>query len=98
MNARDLSVMNTPPPNRQPIDTRVVGFNEETMRDAIMYEVLRGGQVFFIHNRIENIHEVAGMIKRLCPDVKVGVGHGQMEGKRLEDVMLQFMEGSLMCW
>jgi transcription-repair coupling factor (superfamily II helicase) len=93
MNARDLSVMNTPPPNRQPIDTRVVGFNEETMRDAIMYEVLRGGQVFFIHNRIENIHEVAGMIKRLCPDAKVGVGHGQMEGKRLEDIMLQFMEG-----
>ena len=93
MNARDLSVMNTPPPNRQPIDTRVIGFNEEVIRDAVMYEVLRGGQVFFIHNRIENIHEVAGIIKRLCPDVKVGVGHGQMEGKKLEDVMLQFMEG-----
>ena len=93
MNARDLSVMNTPPPNRQPIDTRVVGFNEEVLRDAVMYEVLRGGQVFFIHNRIENIHEVAGIIKRLCPDVKVGVGHGQMDGKKLEDIMLQFMEG-----
>ena len=93
MSARDLSVMNTPPPNRQPIDTRIVGFNEEVIRDCVMYEVLRGGQVFFIHNRIENIHEVAGMIKRLCPDVKVGIGHGQMEGKKLEDIMLQFMEG-----
>ncbi len=93
MSARDLSVMNTPPPNRQPIDTQVVGYNEEAIRDAVMYEVLRGGQVFFIHNRIQNIHEVAGVIKRLCPDVKVGVGHGQMDGKKLEDVMLQFMEG-----
>ena len=93
MKARDLSVMNTPPPNRQPIDTQIVGFNEEVIRDSVMYEVLRGGQVFFIHNRIENIHEVAGIIQRLCPDVKVGVGHGQMEGKRLEDIMLQFMEG-----
>lgn len=93
MNARDLSVMNTPPPNRQPIDTRIVGFNEAILRDAVIYEVSRGGQVFFIHNRIENIHEVAGVIKRLCPDVKVGVGHGQMEGKTLENIMLQFMEG-----
>ena len=93
MNARDLSVMNTPPPNRQPIDTQVVGFNEEVIRDSVMYEVLRGGQVFFIHNRIENIHEVAGVIQRLCPDVKIGVGHGQMDGKRLEDIMLRFMEG-----
>lgn len=93
MSARDLSVMTTPPPNRQPIDTRILGFNEEAIRDSVMYEVLRGGQVFFIHNRIENIHEVAGIIKRLCPDVKVGVGHGQMDGKKLEDVMLQFMEG-----
>ena len=93
MKARDLSVMNTPPPNRQPIDTQIVGFNEEVIRDSVMYEVLRGGQVFFIHNRIQNIHEVAGVIQRLCPDVKVGIGHGQMEGKKLEDIMLQFMEG-----
>jgi len=93
MSARDLSVMNTPPPNRQPIDTQVVGFNEAVIRDSVMYEVLRGGQVFFIHNRIENIHEVAGVIQRLCPDVKIGIGHGQMEGKKLEDIMLKFMEG-----
>ncbi len=93
MSARDLSVINTPPPNRQPIDTQIVGFNEAVIRDSVMYEVLRGGQVFFIHNRIENIHEVAGVIQRLCPDVKIGVGHGQMEGHKLEDIMLKFMEG-----
>lgn len=93
MNARDLSVINTPPPNRQPIDTQVVGYNEAVIRDSITYEVMRGGQVFFIHNRIDNILEVAGIIKRLCPDVKVGIGHGQMEGRKLEEVMLAFMEG-----
>ncbi len=93
MAARDLSVINTPPPNRQPIETHVVGFNEETLRDAVMYEISRGGQVFFIHNRIENIHEVAGVIQRLVPDAKIGVGHGQMEGKKLEQLMLNFMEG-----
>lgn len=93
MAARDLSVINTPPPNRQPIETQVVGFNEETLRDAVMYEISRGGQVFFIHNRIENIHEVAGVIQRLVPDAKIGVGHGQMDGKKLEQLMLDFMEG-----
>ena len=93
MAARDLSVINTPPPNRQPIETQVVGFNEETLRDAVMYEISRGGQVFFIHNRIENIHEVAGVIQRLVPDAKIGVGHGQMDGKKLEELMLNFMEG-----
>ena len=80
MSARDLSIIKTAPPNRLPVQTQNIGFNEETLRDAIQYEVSRGGQVFFIHNRIENIKEVAGMIQRLCPDVKVGVGHGQMEG------------------
>ncbi|MCH8546826.1 MAG: transcription-repair coupling factor [Cryomorphaceae bacterium] len=93
MAARDLSVMTTPPPNRHPIDTQLVGFNEEMIRDTIMYEIRRGGQVFFINNRVNNILEVAGMIQRLCPDVKVGIGHGQMEGKKLENVMLDFMEG-----
>ncbi|KAB2809848.1 transcription-repair coupling factor [Phaeocystidibacter luteus] len=93
MAARDLSVINTPPPNRQPIETEIVGFNEDVIRDSIMYEVSRGGQVFFIHNRIQNIREVAGTLQRLCPDVRFGIGHGQMEGKKLEDLMLRFMEG-----
>jgi transcription-repair coupling factor (superfamily II helicase) len=93
MAARDLSVITTPPPNRYPIETHVVGFNEETIRDAISFEIERGGQVFFINNRIENIKEVAGMIQRLVPDAKVGIGHGQMDGKKLEELMLAFMEG-----
>ncbi len=93
MAARDLSVITTPPPNRYPIETHVVSFNEETIRDAISYEIERGGQVFFINNRIENIKEVAGMIQRLVPGAKVGIGHGQMEGKKLEELMLAFMEG-----
>lgn len=93
MAARDLSVINTPPPNRYPIESRVIRFGEEIIRDAIRYEIQRGGQVFFIHNRIDNIKEVAGMIQRLVPDAKVGVGHGQMEGKKLERLMLAFMNG-----
>ncbi|MFS4493121.1 transcription-repair coupling factor [Maribacter sp. 2308TA10-17] len=93
MAARDLSVINTPPPNRYPIESQVIRFGEEIIRDAVTYEIQRGGQVFFIHNRIENIKEVAGMIQRLVPDAKVGIGHGQMEGKKLETLMLAFMNG-----
>ena len=93
MAARDLSVITTPPPNRYPIETHVVGFSEEMVRDAISYEIQRNGQVFFINNRIENIKEVAGMIQRLVPNARVGIGHGQMEGKKLEDLMLAFMNG-----
>lgn len=93
MAARDLSVITTPPPNRYPIESHVIRFNEEIIRDAISYEIQRGGQVFFIHNRIENIKEVAGMIQRLVPDAKIEVGHGQLEGKRLEQLMLGFMNG-----
>ncbi|SHJ50333.1 transcription-repair coupling factor [Aquimarina spongiae] len=93
MAARDLSTITTPPPNRYPIETHVIRFTEETIRDAVSYEIQRGGQVFFIHNRIENIKEVAGMIQRLVPDAKVAVGHGQMEGKKLENLMLSFMNG-----
>ena len=93
MAARDLSVITTPPPNRYPIETNVVGFNEETIRDAISFEIQRNGQVFFINNRIENIKEVAGMIQRLVPDARVGIGHGQMEGSKLEELMLAFMNG-----
>lgn len=93
MQARDLSVMTTPPPNRHPIETEVVPFSEEMIRDSIMYEMSRGGQAFFIHNRVENIKEVAGMINRMVPDAKVGIGHGQMEGKKLEELMLNFING-----
>lgn len=93
MAARDLSVITTPPPNRYPIETQVIRFSEEIIRDAISYEISRGGQVFFIHNRIENIQEVAGMLQRLVPDAKIAVGHGQMDGKKLEDLMLGFMNG-----
>ncbi len=81
MAARDLSVITTPPPNRHPIDSQVIRFNEEIIRDAITYEISRGGQVFFIHNRIENIKEVAGLLQRLVPNANICVGHGQMEGK-----------------
>jgi transcription-repair coupling factor (superfamily II helicase) len=91
MAARDLSVIKTAPPNRHPIDTSVIRFSEETIRDAISYEISRGGQVFFIHNRIENIKEVAGLLQRLVPSANIGVGHGQMEGKKLEGLMLSFM-------
>lgn len=93
MAARDLSVITTPPPNRYPIETNVVGFSEEVIRDAISYEIQRNGQVFFINNRIENIKEVAGMIQRLVPNARVGIGHGQMDGKKLEELMLAFMNG-----
>jgi transcription-repair coupling factor (superfamily II helicase) len=93
MGARDLSIINTPPPNRHPVETILTSFNEEMIRDAVSYEVSRGGQVYFVHNRVGNIKDVAGMIQRLCPDVRIGIGHGQMEGKELEDVMARFIEG-----
>lgn len=93
MAARDLSVINTPPPNRYPIESRVIRLHEPSIRDAISYEIQRGGQVFFVHNRIENIREVAGMLQRLVPDAKIGIGHGQMEGRKLETLMLDFMNG-----
>ncbi len=93
MAARDLSVITTPPPNRYPIESHVIRFSEETIRDAVSYEIQRGGQIFFIHNRIENIKEVAGMIQRLVPDAKIGIGHGQLDGKKLEQLMLRFING-----
>lgn len=93
MAARDLSVIKTPPPNRQPVDTQMVGFNEEVLRDAVSYELQRDGQVYFINNRIENLKDIAGLIQRLVPDARVITGHGQMEGKQLEKNVLDFMEG-----
>lgn len=93
MGARDLSVINTPPPNRHPIITEVHTFNEDLIREAIEYEVNRGGQVFFINNRIQNIEELALLIGRICRSVRVVVAHGQMEGNRLEKTMLDFIQG-----
>ncbi len=93
MGARDLSIIQTPPPNRYPIITEVHGFNEQLIREAILYEVARNGQVFFIHNRVQNIVEVEATIKRIVPGVTTAVGHGQMEGHQLEKVMLGFING-----
>mgnify|MGYP001398655852 FL=1 len=93
MAARDLSVITTPPRNRYPIESKVIRFSETLIRDAVSYEIQRGGQIFFIHNRIDTIKEVAGLIQRLVPDAKIKIGHGQMDGKNLEEVMLAFMNG-----
>ena len=94
MGARDLSTIATPPPNRQPVETTLSPFNEEVIRDAVSYELSRGGQVYFVNNRVKNIQEVAGMISRLVPDARIGIGHGQMDGKQLEDVMARFIDGA----
>ncbi|MGQ8338086.1 transcription-repair coupling factor [Sunxiuqinia sp. A32] len=93
MGARDLSIIQTPPPNRYPIVTELHGFNEDVIRESINYEISRGGQVFFIHNRVQNIHEVEATIKRIIPSAKTVVGHGQMEGPKLEKIMLDFING-----
>lgn len=93
MGARDLSVIATPPPNRFPVQTELHNFNEDLVRDALRFEVSRGGQAFFIHNKVQSINEVAGIIQRLLPETKVAVGHGQMEGDKLEKIMLDFVEG-----
>ena len=93
LGARDLSVMNTPPPNRYPVHTEVKAFSSDAIREAIQYEVERGGQVFFVHNRVQNIRVVEDMLKKFVPGVRIAVGHGQMDGKTLEKVMLDFIEG-----
>ena len=92
MGARDLSVINTPPPNRQPVQTEVQVFNEDAIRDAIYFETERGGQVFFIHNRVASLPEMAALIHGLCPDLSIAYAHGQMEGDKLEDTILEFMD------
>ena len=91
MGARDLSIINTPPPNRQPIQTEVVVFNEDQIRDAIYFEIERGGQVFFIHNRVNGLSEMANLIKSLCPDLSIGFAHGQLEGHELEERIFDFI-------
>lgn len=92
MGARDLSIMNTPPPNRQPIQTEVQVYNEDFIREAIYFETERGGQVFFIYNRIAGLAEMAAVIQALCPDLSIGYAHGQMEGHHLEERILNFID------
>jgi transcription-repair coupling factor (superfamily II helicase) len=92
MGARDLSIINTPPPNRQPIQTEVRVFQEDFVRDAIYFETERGGQVFFIHNRIQGLAEMSAMIQGLCPDLSIGYAHGQMEGHELEERIMDFID------
>ncbi len=92
MGARDLSIINTPPPNRQSIQTEVVVFNQDFIRDAIYYETERGGQVFFIHNRVQGLAEITGMIQGLCPDLSIGYAHGQLEGHVLEERIMAFID------
>ncbi|MCX6213212.1 transcription-repair coupling factor [Spirosoma sp.] len=93
MGARDLSVIATPPPNRQPVTTEVHAFNEAIIRDAVSTEVRRGGQVFFVHNRVNDIESIGNLIMRLVPEARIGVAHGQMDGERLERIMTRFIEG-----
>ncbi|MCK9423576.1 MAG: transcription-repair coupling factor [Bacteroidales bacterium] len=93
MGARDLSIINTPPPNRYPVQTEIHPFGEELIREAITFEISRGGQVFFVNTRVQNILEVARMVQRMVPRAKVAIAHGQMEGHKLEKVMVDFIEG-----
>lgn len=93
MAARDLSIIRTPPPNRQPIHTERRIFNDELIRDAIYYEVNRGGQVFFVHNRVKSLPDIAAMVQRLCPDISVQKAHGQMDAKQLEEKLVSFIAG-----
>jgi transcription-repair coupling factor (superfamily II helicase) len=93
MGARDLSIIATPPPNRQPVTTELHTFNEAIIRDAVSYELKRGGQVFFVHNRVSDIESIANTIYRLVPDCRIAIAHGQMEGDKLEKAMLKFIDG-----
>ncbi|MHB9147165.1 MAG: transcription-repair coupling factor [Candidatus Amoebophilus sp.] len=93
MGARDLSIIATPPSNRQPVQTSIHTFDKKIIQDAIHYEVQRGGQVFFVHNRINNIQEIANMLYKLVPEYRIGIAHGQMDGDQLEKKMLTFIAG-----
>ena len=93
MGARDLSVISTPPPNRQPVTTEIHTFNDEIIRDAISFELQRGGQAFFVHNRVNDIESVANIVLKLVPDARIGIAHGQMDGSKLEKTMMRFIEG-----
>lgn len=93
MGARDLSIISTPPSNRQPVTTELHTFDEVIIRDAVSKELRRGGQVFFVHNKVSDIEQVANIIFKLVPDSRIGIAHGQMDGDKLEKVMVKFIEG-----
>tara|TARA_B100001057_G_scaffold65560_1_gene59293 strand:- start:322 stop:3639 length:3318 start_codon:yes stop_codon:yes gene_type:complete len=93
ISARDLSIINTPPPNRFPIESSVISFDEKIISDAINFEIQRGGQVFFIHNRIENINDMYALISRIVPNAEISIAHGKVNGKKLEKTMLDFIGG-----
>jgi transcription-repair coupling factor (superfamily II helicase) len=92
MGARDLSIISTAPPNRQPVTTELHTFDENVIRDAVSFELRRGGQVFFVHNRVNDIDSIANTIYKLVPDAKIGIAHGQMEGDKLERAMMRFID------
>lgn len=92
MSARDLSIINTPPPNRQPVHTEIMVFDEYAIRDAIYFEAERGGQVYFVHNRVQSLPEMVNLLRNLCPDLEIGMAHGQMEGHKLEEALFDFIE------
>ncbi len=92
MAARDLSVIRTPPPNRQPIHTEIRVFDDDLIRDAIYSEVNRGGQVFFVHNRVADLGKIVEVLVGLCPDVDIAVAHGQMDAEKLEQVLVEFID------
>ena len=93
LGARDLSIIGTPPPNRQPVTTELHTFSDRVIRDAVRFELQRGGQVFIVHNRIKDIESIANTVLALVPDARVIYAHGQMEGPRLEKIMHKFIEG-----
>jgi transcription-repair coupling factor (superfamily II helicase) len=93
MGARDLSVIATPPPNRQPVTTELHVLSDQLIRDAVSYELKRGGQVYFVHNRVAELESIGNSILRMVPDAKIGIAHGQMDGDKLEKVMMNFIEG-----
>ncbi|MBR5770655.1 MAG: transcription-repair coupling factor [Alistipes sp.] len=93
MGSRDLSVISTPPPNRQPIVTESHTFSEEVIKDAIEEELARGGQVYFVHNKVDDLQTIAGMITRLCPKARVGIGHGRMKADEMEKLIMNFIYG-----
>lgn len=92
LSARDMSVMRTPPSNRQPIHTERITFDETTIRDAIFYEINRGGQCFFVHNRVASLPELTEMLRELCPTLEIAMAYGQMDPKRLEQTLLDFID------
>jgi len=93
MGARDLSIISTPPPNRQPVLTELHVFNEKLIKEAVEYEIDRNGQIFFIHNRVQDLPQLGGLIRKLVPKARIGIAHGQLDGDQLEDVMLKFVNG-----